>query len=616
MRPLVLFGSLAILNVIACAEIIKKGTSLNLMYMAPDLLNMIAGCLDNPFSNLGSLNQYFNQLFSTDYSVKRILKDPRYDVPELLTEDVDENEKELKLVLSLFIKYSNPKLVRQAIKHEFFYGNRFNVLFPHLLNYFQRINEPLTLIEKLQSYIKRNNFDIFFQNDPPLFNKYAYMLMNTKESIQRLQRYILQNPLNMNHIAKYLDSRVEGLGEYEDKTKFAMIWVIAALDSNMPDLFFLGFPKKMLAIMRKTSSIWTRLSVPKDRHPEILTRINFIIDFLPFTDQSEREYFKLLNTVRFGFVDSDIYAKQIEPKQYSNEKIALICHCASLANKRNLFNQLIPGSMHLLIQQPSRLDQSFSDLRNIPIDLHKFVFDVHEMCDDNSRQLIYAKTRFLKNLSYYYRVASLEWGNLELKFEFVTTTATSDSGIPSKFIISLKFCSKDVFYDFIRMIPLNMKFENIATFRGFILRYLGRFRDSECEINGENLKLIAKSEWTRYLIRETQMPMTDDNDPPFVVAIEEAFKVVDEPVPIMADLVSLGVDNRHKIFEFKTSEQLDRLYNLVMYPYFRMLKKDWKYFKYRHVYKYIVEKGQQLPNDLSDETRALLQIDFPSIKLN
>ena len=100
-----------------------------------------------------------------------------------------------------------------------------------------------------------------------------------------------------------------------------------------------------------------------------------------------------------------------------------------------------------------------------------------------------------------------------------------------------------------------MKFENIATFRGFILRYLGHFRDAECEINGENLKLIAKSEWTRRLIRETQLPMTDDNDPSFVVAIEEAFKVVD---------VSLGVDNRHKIFEFKTSEQLERLYNLTM----------------------------------------------------
>ena len=38
-------------------------------------------------------------------------------------------------------------------------------------------------------------------------------------------------------------------------------------------------------------------------------------------------------------------------------------------------------------------------------------------------------------------------------------------------------------------------------------------------------------------------------------AIEEAFKVVDELVPIMADLVSLGVDNRHKISEFKVSSE-------------------------------------------------------------
>ena len=616
MGTLLLLGSLAILNLINCAEISYNGKGLNLMYMAPDLLNIIAGCLDNPFSNFGSLNHYFKQIFSTDFSVKRILKDPRYDVPEFLTEDVDENETELELILYFFMKYSNPKLVRQAIKHEFFYGKRFNVLFPHLLNYFQRKNEPLTLIEKLQSCIKRNKFGIFFQNDPPLFNKYAYMLMNTKERIPRLQRYILENPLNMHHIAKYLDSHVEGLGEHEDKTKFAMNWVIAALDSNMPDLFFFGFPKKLLAIIRKPSSIWTRLSVPKDRYPEIFSRINFIIDFLPFTDPMEMEYFKILNTVRFGPVDSNVNADKIKPKQYQAEKLALICHCTSLANKMDLFNQLIRDSMDVLIQQPTRLDQSFSDLRNIPIDLHKFVFDVHEKCDDNGRRFIYVKTQFLKYLSYYYRVVSLEWGKLELKIEFVTTIVTSDSGIPRKLVINRKFGSKQVFYDFIRAIPLNMKFENIATFRGFILRYLGHFRDAECEINGENLKLIAKSEWTRRLIRETQLPMTDDNDPPFVVAIEEAFKVVDEPVPIMADLVSLSVDNRHKIFEFKTSEKLERLYNLTMYPYSRMLRKDWKYFKYRHVYKYIIENGQQLPHDLSDDTRALLQIDFPSIKLN
>ena len=78
------------------------------------------------------------------------------------------------------MKYSNPKLVRQAIKHGSFTGKRFNV-FPHLLNYFQRKNEPLTLIEKLQSCIKRNKFGIFSKTIRHCFNKYAYMLMNTKE---------------------------------------------------------------------------------------------------------------------------------------------------------------------------------------------------------------------------------------------------------------------------------------------------------------------------------------------------------------------------------------------------------------------------------------------------
>ena len=111
MGTLLLLGSLAILNLITCAEISYNGKGLNLMCMTPDLLNIIAGCLDNPFSNLGSLNQYFKQIFSTDFSVKRILKDPRYDFPEFLTEDVDENEKELKLMLYFFMKYEQSLLI-------------------------------------------------------------------------------------------------------------------------------------------------------------------------------------------------------------------------------------------------------------------------------------------------------------------------------------------------------------------------------------------------------------------------------------------------------------------------------------------------------------------------
>ena len=90
---------------------------------------MIAFYLKNPFYNLGSLNKFSKDALST-FPVKPILK--RYlDIPELLTDDVAENEEELKLLLPL-AKFLNPVHFCRALQCEFLNTDKFTKLLPHL----------------------------------------------------------------------------------------------------------------------------------------------------------------------------------------------------------------------------------------------------------------------------------------------------------------------------------------------------------------------------------------------------------------------------------------------------------------------------------------------------
>ena len=101
------------MSLLNCGQVVQyekneeSVSSSNLKDMPTDLLHMIAEYLKNPFYNLGTLNCcYFRDLVST-FSVKPFLG--RYlDIPELLTDDGPEIEKELKLLFPLD-KFSNPK---------------------------------------------------------------------------------------------------------------------------------------------------------------------------------------------------------------------------------------------------------------------------------------------------------------------------------------------------------------------------------------------------------------------------------------------------------------------------------------------------------------------------
>ena len=90
MRTLRILGSFAILSLVRSAEVVFSGCNPSLDGIPSVLIYMIACFLDNPFLNLGSLNTQFKDIFSTNYSVKRVFKD-RFNIPELVTNDVGEN---------------------------------------------------------------------------------------------------------------------------------------------------------------------------------------------------------------------------------------------------------------------------------------------------------------------------------------------------------------------------------------------------------------------------------------------------------------------------------------------------------------------------------------------
>ena len=85
---------------------------------------IICSYLDNPFSTLGNLNRHFKELFSTELSAKSIFKE-RFDIPELVTDEIGNNEPELKFIISSFQSSKNPGHLYGALRNEFSIWNQF-----------------------------------------------------------------------------------------------------------------------------------------------------------------------------------------------------------------------------------------------------------------------------------------------------------------------------------------------------------------------------------------------------------------------------------------------------------------------------------------------------------
>ena len=72
---------------------------------------------------------------------------------------------------------------------------------------------------------------------------------------------------------------------------------------------------------------------------------------------------------------------------------------------------------------------------------------------------------------------------------------------------------------------------------------------------------------------------------------------MDEPVLPMANHIDLDLEDASEICKFRTPEQLERLETLTGRSVAEILRRfeTEDYFKYRHVYNYVLQQGQSIP---------------------
>ena len=542
------------------------------------------------------------------FPVKRVFNE-RFNIPELFTEDVSENEKELKYLLPIF-KFSSTARIHQALEHDFHHGTMINTLFPHLTNYYSRYMTQYLLKHDFSVLIKRQMcYEHFFLNGATLFKELIHIFFIKSEYIRGLQQYILSHPEQMEHVCDYFNLNLRG----DLNIQNASAWIITALESDMPDSFFEGFPdclvKALFDFFTLRPSIWILLDIPIDRYRAIFLRINILIDSLRIENWRNREYLMLSNAIRFGPEDSTVYDERILPKQYTYEKLIHLCHCASLANNEELFAQLF-SEIHTYVPDDNGLLKYWSKIwashQRVTFDTYKVLIQIHEHSSKEGRQQLHNNDWFLKTLSKHCRITSIEWGHNESTL-VLKPPKTSD--IPEQIVIYRKFISCLQLWYFLRQVPDLMTFDDIEVFERFIILYFLKCQDHEykCHINSENLRLVIKSKTLHHQLRECfpNIRIT------FSINVDELLKIIDEPAPHFAEYYNLKIMAHYDIYLFKTREQLQKLETLLGHSVSLLVNTSSEYFHNRHIFRYLFQTGQKLPEKLDRNIRKLLEIDFP-----
>ena len=619
MRIHIIITVLAYLKLCSCAEVQLKATkTLGLNNIGIDLIYEVSTYLDNPFSSLGSLNRYFKLVFSKNYSVKRIFNE-RFKIPGFETEDVDENEKELKRLLN-YSKFSNPEHIYRAFRNEFLYsGVKFNALLPNLMKFFHRYNGNSVKLNffDFNTLMEYKKIDYLFRYETPRIYSFISSILLDDQSIKEVQNYINANPQHIGNVLKVLKSMID-LNDIEYHIRrrgLLMKWIRIALVSNMPEMFYSELPDILVAVL-SSKSFWIEALVPMDRYPVLFDKLNTLIDS-HLTGQA-KVFASLLNRIRFGPNILSLHECRIESEisNFSTADVNLMCHCASLANKKWLFAELIKDKRCTLLKNPCDIPRYLTSsykVPNVPIEMQKLLFDIHDfLTSENDFDQFYDKTDFNQVLSKYCRIILVEWGDNSLRLVFKPPVESISYGLPERVFLNIPYTS--TYGNFVFKIPFRMKFDNPSVFQEFLWHFLML---ENCPINGDNLKLIVQSESLLQRLRVIYaVSNASINQPLFVVELKELLKVVDAPVVCLKNLVQLHNNSGNcALSEFKTSEQLQRLETLIGKSVSKLLQPQFDYFKYRHVFKYLVETGQALPDSIQDDTRALLKIEYPAINL-
>ena len=610
MRILLFLTALSFLKLISCAEETKgevPGKTINDLSSA--IVYEIAKFLDDPFSTLGETNEYFKGILSIEFNVKRFFNE-RFHIPELVTADVDDNEEELKYLLkySKFAKFSDH--VYQAFRHEFLYGDEIDTLIPNFLNYFDRYDPKRSTDEgkgskdeEIDALIRRKKFDFFFKGETPRFTEHVEKLFSNLETIKSVQEYFLSNDSLIEHVFDYFDSLVQA---NELFLNYIRNWIKVALYNNMPDMFFKRYPTFLIEVI-KAPGFWTNMIIPESRYHDLFDRINSILYEQEFTED-DRKFYLLLNAIRFGPVVSFFYETYLKSIRFSKDRVNLMCHCASLSNKFDIFSSLFDGNQSMLLQYNFLTYRDFENDNTVPIEMHKYAFDAYRLMPDELRQSFYTESHFIEIVSKYYFVSSINWENVTLNIEFQAPSELIDSEFPQTINIQYTYKVKYELLFQIYNIPLQMRFLNVTIFGYFLSRYLNFF-ESGYFINGENLKFILKSSDIRGMLNNYSSNLTQKLRP-FTVDFNELLKLVDEPNAVsLIDFVDVVIDNTKCLADLKTSNQLKNLEIILGHDIAFVMLADYEFFKYRQVFQHLNETGSIAHLTISDENRYLARID-------
>ena len=598
MRIILLPISLMTLKLFSCAENSQKETPKTGIKSVIHLTNLFS--LWGPFTSFGSLAQYSHEEASTDFvvvdfAVKRFFNEFSH-IPELVTEDVDDNEEELEYLLKYTKIADNAENLYQAFRGEFLYGNKINRLLPHLMKFIVRCNNDWSRdVELIDALIKRKMFGFFFQGARLVFYDYIEKIFADNETIKSLHEYVLSNLSFIEHVFDYFESLI-----YSNSKKICYIrkWIQVAIYYNMPDFFIERYPTFLLETL-KSPGFWTTLIMPKSKYPELFERIGAIIIHHEFTEE-ERGFYSLLNAVRFG---PCFHENHIHPAQFSIDRINLLCHCASLSNKHEIFEKLFRGNQRALLKYNLLVGYE----ENVPFEMHKYIFDAFRLMPLELHQYFFRQTNFMVVLSKYYLVSSIHWDHLTLSIEFQAPMELTSLDFPSEVCFQYQFDFKHELMNQIYKIPLEMKFLDDLVFGKFILRYLSHFQADDCPINGENLKFISKSPYIRTMLRDNFINFTM-NMPSFVVEFEELLKLVDEPTIPLDDFAQISIIDTKCLADLKTIEQFQRLETILGHNLACIIRSDFEYFKYRCLFKYLKESGAGELENISENTRYLMSI--------
>ena len=611
MRILLFLTALSFLKLYSCAEETKgEVPEKTINDLSSAIVYEIAKFLEDPFSTLGETNRYFKDILSIEFKVKRFFNE-RFHIPELIASDVDDNEEELKYLLkySKFAKFADH--VYQAFRHEFLYGDEIDTLIPNFINYFDRYDPTRSTDEgkdlkdeEIDALIRRKKFDFFFKGETPRFTEHVNKLFSDLETIKSLQEYFLSKDSLIVLVFDYFDSLAKA-NEYF--LNYIRNWIQVALYNSMPDMLFKRYPTFLIEVI-KAPGFWTNMIIPESRYRDLFDRINIILYEQKFSED-DRKFYLLLNAIRFGPVVSFFYEIHLKSIRFPKDRINLMCHCASLSNKFDIFTNLFDGNQKMLLQYYFLKHQDFDNGKMHPIEMHKYVFDAYRLIPDELRQSFYTQSHFIEIVSNYYLVSSINWENVTLNIEFQAPSELIDSEFPQNISIQYKFEYNHLLMGLIFRIPREMKFLNDSIFGDFIIRYLNAFNSELYFINGENLKFILNSSDIREMLINNFIDPNMET-PPFVVPFNELLKLVDDPNIIsLKDFVRVIRNESVYLTDFKTSKHLKNLEIILGHDLALVMQSYFEFFKYRHVFKYLNETSSIMHGTITDENRYLARID-------